>query len=248
MSTYSDANPQFTLYSHPGPNPWKVAVVLRTLKLTYRLKAVNFMTNEHKSAPYTEMNPNGRMPTLVDHSNGDFTIWESGAIMLYLLSRYDTEHVLNFADAKDEAHAVQWLMFQMSGQGPMWGQLFWFLNYHEEKLPSAVERYRKEMMRTIEVLDTALEKQGGWLVGGRLSYADLSFLPWMKVLTMMDDTKALVGLGEKGEEDVQYKNFYKWYKAMTELPAWQACNEEWTEEGKAARAAREAAAAAAEKA
>jgi glutathione S-transferase len=115
------AAPQFTLYAHAGPNPWKVAMVLEELGLSYKIIIVNTEAGEHKKPPYTNLNPNGRMPTLVDHSNDEFVVWESGAIMLYLVEKYDTDHKISFASFESEAKAKQYLMFQMSGQGPYFG-------------------------------------------------------------------------------------------------------------------------------
>lgn len=117
------SSPQFTLYAHIGPNPWKVVFLLEELGLTYKLAHVDTSKNEHKEAPYVLLNPNGRMPTLVDHHNNDFAIWESGAIMLYLIEKYDTQKKLSFEKFESEALAKQYLMFQMSGQGPYFGKL-----------------------------------------------------------------------------------------------------------------------------
>lgn len=105
---------QFTLYSHElGPNPWKVAMILEELGLSYHTIFIDFSLV--KSVPYTEICPNGRLPALVDHDNG-LTIWESGAIILYLVGKYDPEEKIGFKNFEDNMKAVQWLMFQMSGR------------------------------------------------------------------------------------------------------------------------------------
>lgn len=115
MATAPEHGKQFTLYSHElGPNPWKVAMILEELGLTYHTIFIDF--SEVKSAPYTKLCSNGRLPTIVDHHNDDFTIWESGAIILYLVERYDPDEKMSFKDRNDSARAVQWLMFQMSGR------------------------------------------------------------------------------------------------------------------------------------
>lgn len=131
---------QFTLFVSGGPNPWKVVIVLEELGLTYKTVVVDVskgiyilvptwkffffffplthrigLLGENKAPEFTKLNPNGRLPALVDHSNNDFTIWESGAIMLYLVGKYDTEHKISFADFDSTAIANQYLMFQMSG-------------------------------------------------------------------------------------------------------------------------------------
>lgn len=114
MATTAAHGEQFTLYSHAlGPNPWKVAMILEELGLTYHTVFVEF--SDVKSAPYTNLCPNGRLPTIVDHHNDNLTIWESGAIILYLVERYDPDEKMGFKDRNDNAKAVQWLMFQMSG-------------------------------------------------------------------------------------------------------------------------------------
>lgn len=114
MATTAAHGEQFTLYSHAlGPNPWKVAMILEELGLTYHTVFVEFA--DVKSVPYTNLCPNGRLPTIVDHHNDNLTIWESGAIILYLVERYDPDEKMGFKDRNDNAKAVQWLMFQMSG-------------------------------------------------------------------------------------------------------------------------------------
>lgn len=103
--------------------------------------------SEVKDPDYLQINPNGRIPAIHDPNTG-LTLWESGAIVEYLIERYDTEHRLSFAAGTNESYlAKQWLFFQVSGQGPYYGQVAWFKNYHSEKVPSAVERYVKEVKR-----------------------------------------------------------------------------------------------------
>lgn len=169
---------QFTLYSDPlGPNGWKVTTLLEELGLSYETKFLDFEAQQQKSPEYTQFNPNGRVPTLIDHGNQDFVIWESNAIMLYLVEKYDTEKKLTVASPSDVAHLNQWLFFQASGQGPYYGQAAWFARSHPEKIPSAVERYQAEIIRVLGVLESVLSKQE-WLVGGKYTIADLSFLLW----------------------------------------------------------------------
>ncbi|KAH9921024.1 thioredoxin-like protein [Fomitopsis serialis] len=169
---------QFTLYTHKGgPNGWKVAFVLSELGLTYESVYLDFNKGEQKAPEYTQYNPNGRIPTLIDHKNNDFTIWESNAIIVYLAEKYDTAHRISAATPEDKIKQLQWLFFQASGQGPYFGQAIWFKVYHQEKVPSAIERYQKETVRVISVLDGVLKKQE-WLVGDKVSVADISFVSW----------------------------------------------------------------------
>ncbi|KAF7797157.1 hypothetical protein EIP86_008349 [Pleurotus ostreatoroseus] len=169
---------QFTLYTHKGgPNGWKVAIVLEELGLTYEPIYLDFQKQEQKAPEHTKFNPNGRIPTLIDHQNNDFFLWESDAILTYLVDKYDTEHKISAATEEDKYRQLQWLFFQASGQGPYFGQAAWFSFFHPEKIPSAQERYRNEIVRVFGVLDGVLSKQE-WLVGGKLSVTDLSFVPW----------------------------------------------------------------------
>jgi len=168
---------QFTLYSHKGgPNGWKVAFVLEELGLTYETIYLDFAKQEQKGPEFTKLNPNGRIPALVDHKHKDFTIWESNAIIEYLAAKYDPKHLLSFPDFENTQYVRQWLYFQASGQGPYFGQATWFLNNAPDN-KQAVERYQNETKRVLTVLDGVLAKQE-WLVGGRISVADIAFLTW----------------------------------------------------------------------
>ncbi|KAI0698195.1 thioredoxin-like protein [Cerioporus squamosus] len=183
---------QFTFYTHPsGPNGWKVAFVLEELGLSYHSVYLDFGKKEQKGSEHTQYNPNGRIPTLIDHHNGDFVIWESNAILLYLVDKYDKEH-------------------KASGQGPYYGQVFWFKSSHPERVPSAVERYQNEILRVFGVLDGVLAKQpSGWLVGGKLTVADLSFVMWDLLATT-------VALTDRTDVDVEktYPAFYAWHQRL----------------------------------
>ena len=100
---------------------------------------------------------------------------ESDAIFVYLVDKYDPEHKISAVTEGDKFHQLQWLFFQASGQGPHYGQAAWFLRYHPEKIPSAIERYQNEMRRVLSVLESVLSKQE-WLVGEKCTIADLSFV------------------------------------------------------------------------
>ncbi|KAI0336810.1 glutathione S-transferase C-terminal-like protein [Cubamyces sp. BRFM 1775] len=205
----------FTLYGDVaslGPNPIKVAIVLEELGLEYNVVPYNTVKGEQKNPKYLKFNPNGRTPTLVDHSNGDFVIWESNAILLYLIEKYDPEHKLSVADVDAKYTLVQWLFFQSSGQGPYFGQAFWFRYQHSEKVPSALERYQKEILRVFGVLESVLSKQE-WLVGGRLTVADLSFITW-NVPTFRYILHELEGVNV----ETQFPAFYRWHQKLCERP------------------------------
>ncbi|TCD63264.1 Glutathione S-transferase 2 [Steccherinum ochraceum] len=208
---------QFTLYSHlTGPNGWKVTYLLNELGLSYNTVYVNTKENDHKKPPYLALNPNGRMPTLVDHKNGDFTVWESSAILLYIVDKYDTEKRFTVTSEEDRYHLYQWLFFQASGQGPYYGQSYWFNHIHPEKIPSAQERYKNETRRVLGVLESVLLKQE-WLVGGKLTIADLTFVPWHNSL------KGL--LGEEFDFEKGFPATYRWHTSISALPGVKAGNE-----------------------
>ncbi|EXJ92618.1 hypothetical protein A1O3_01170 [Capronia epimyces CBS 606.96] len=182
-------------------NPAKVALILEELDLPYEVIPVPF--TDVKKPAYVAINPNGRLPSIHD-PNTDLTLWESGAIIEYLVETYDKDHRLSFAPGTPESwHAKQWLYFQTSGQGPYFGQAGWFKLFHPEKLPSALDRYLKEIDRVTGVLEARLaqqkekleqsQKEGGdcgdgpWLVGTKFSYADLAFVPWQRTVGIVFD-------------------------------------------------------------
>lgn len=179
------------LWGQGSTNPPKVAMILEELHLAYEVIA--FPMSDVKKPEFTAINPNGRLPAIQDPNTG-ITLWESGAIVEYLIETYDPDHSISFAQGTAEYyHAKQWLFFQVSGQGPYYGQAAWFTKFHHEKLPSALERYTQEVRRVTGVLESWLAKQkevypetnGPWLVGNKLSYADISFLQWQRVIPMI---------------------------------------------------------------
>lgn len=151
--------------------------------------------------------------------NTNVTLFESGAIMLYLVARYDKESKLTYGDDRlEEKWQLQsWLMFQMSGQGPIFGQKTWFENFHKDiNVVSAIERFREETARIVGVIDSHLGKQRKkigsgediWLVGDKCTFADLSFVPWNLIL--------LAHGGSEYEE--KYPEFWQWHQAITSRP------------------------------
>ncbi|CAG8948970.1 hypothetical protein HYFRA_00002098 [Hymenoscyphus fraxineus] len=177
------------LYGKGLPNPAKISMLLSLLSIPYEYQPIDF--SGVKKPEFLAINPNGRLPAIHD-PNTNFTIWESGAIMEYLVDRYDKEGKYGFVSGTEEYYcAKQWFLFQLTGQGPYFGQYIWFTKYHSEKLPSVIERYYKEINRVTGVLEGALAKQkeafpsgdGPWLVGNKLSYVDLSFVPWQAIVS-----------------------------------------------------------------
>lgn len=199
-----------------GPNPPKVAMVLEELGVPY--EGISISLADVKKPDYLAINPNGRLPSIQDPNTG-LTLWESGAIIEYLIERYDTTHQLSFAPGTPESYlAKQWLFFQMTGQGPYYGQLAWFKKYHPENVPSAIDRYAKEAIRVTGVLEGWLAQQranadsdGPWLVGNKFSYADLAFVSWQALIPL--------ALGEDVYNVDDFPHVKEWMDNMTSREA-----------------------------
>lgn len=204
------------VWGRQGPNPPKVAIILKELDIPHEI--IDYPINDVKKPEYIAINPNGRLPTIED-PNTNITLWESGAIIEYLIVRYDIPHQLSFAPGTPESyHAKQWLYFQTTGQGPYYGQAAWFKKFHHEHIPSALDRYVKEVDRTSDVLERHLARQekehggsagfdGPWLVGNKLSYADLAFITWQKVIAMV--------LEKNQYDEDNYPHLKDWIGKMT---------------------------------
>jgi glutathione S-transferase/GST-like protein len=162
------------LYTAATPNGWKVSIALEELGLTYDLHVIDMGAGEQKQPWFTAINPNGRIPAIVDRDADNFAVFESGAILLYLAEK--TGRLIP-ADAKGRSRVVQWLMFQMGGVGPMMGQANVFTRYFPEQLPSVIDRYRREGRRLFEVLDGHLADRE-WLAGD-YSIADIANWSWV---------------------------------------------------------------------
>lgn len=163
------------LYTAATPNGHKVSIVLEELGLPYTVHALSFDKKEQKSADFLKINPNGRIPAIVDRANGDFAVFESGAILIYLA---ELSGKLLPKDPKGRSVVLQWLMFQMGGIGPMQGQANVFFRYFPEKLQGAIDRYQHETRRLYEVLDTRL--QAVEFLAGEYSIADIATYPWVR--------------------------------------------------------------------
>lgn len=164
------------LYTAATPNGWKASITLEELGLDYEVHAIDLSSGEQKQRPFTDMNPNGRIPVILDRSNNDFVVFESGAIMLYLAERHGK---LIPTDEKGRSRVVQWLMFQMGGLGPMMGQANVFARYFPEKIPAAIDRYLRESRRLLEVLDGHLA--GNEWLAGDYSIADIANFSWAHI-------------------------------------------------------------------
>ncbi|CAD6566006.1 MAG: glutathione S- transferase, nitrogen catabolite repression regulator [Alectoria sarmentosa] len=192
-----------TLHGHPGPNPWKVSLLLDELNVPYTTKI--YTTPELKQPAFLALNRNGMAPVIEDPNEG-LLLAESGAIMDYIIDRYDTEKRITFTTLPEQYHMKQWLQFQTTTQGPvLQGVFHWSF---VESNPEAHASYVKHLRRVLQVLNDELAGKD-WLVGGKCSAADLSYVPFhSKLEFIMRDAAPDV------EKD--FPNVDAWYKRMLE--------------------------------
>jgi GSH-dependent disulfide-bond oxidoreductase len=192
------------LYTAPTPNGRKISIALEEMALPYRVHALNLAAGEQKSPEYLAINPNGRIPTIVDRRAGDFAVFESGAILVWLA---ETSGQFLPAERKARSVVLQWLFFQVGGIGPMQGQSNVFYRYAEDKIPWAIGRYRREVRRLFEVCDRRLADHA--YLGGEYSIADMAAWPWIA-------THEWSGVEVDGLEHLQ-----RWLGAVGARPAVQ---------------------------
>ena len=190
------------LYTAPTPNGWKASITLEELEIPYETTFVNLMEGDQKKPDFLAINPNGRIPAIVDTDEEDFAVFESGAIMIYLAEKAGR---LLPTETRARSRVIQWLMFQMGGVGPMMGQANVFHRYFPEKIPVVIERYQNESRRLFEVLDGHL-KDNEWLAGD-YSIADIANWSWAR-------THKWSGVSIEG-----LPNLKRWLDAIRARPA-----------------------------
>src|SRR5438132_5846220 len=163
------------LYTASTPNGWKASVALEELGLPYEVHHLNLRKREQRTPEYLAINPNGRIPAIVDCDADHFAVFESGAILIYLAEKTGR---LMPADVKGRSQVIQWVMFQMGGIGPMMGQANVFFRYFPDKIQPAIDRYQNECRRLFEVLDTQLA--GAQWLAGDYSIADIANWSWVR--------------------------------------------------------------------
>ena len=193
------------LYTSPTPNGHKASCTLEELELPYEVHPINLGAGDQKAESFLALNPNGRIPVIVDRGNDDLAVFESGAIMVYLAEK--TGKLLP-TESKARARVMSWLMFQMGGIGPMMGQANVFYRYLPEKILTAISRYQNESRRLFEVLDRRLG-ESEWL-GDDFSIADIANWCWVR-------TYKWSGVSRDGLE-----NLDRWLDAMKQRPALRA--------------------------
>jgi GSH-dependent disulfide-bond oxidoreductase len=164
------------LYTSPTPNGHKVSIALEEMSIPYVVKPIDLSKNEQKTRKFLKICPNGRIPAIVDKSKKDFSVFESGAILLYLAEKSGKFLPKNL---KQRSEVIQWVMFQMGGVGPMQGQANVFFRYFPEKIQPAIDRYQNETKRLFSVLDKQLK--GKDFICGKLSIADFATFPWVNI-------------------------------------------------------------------
>jgi glutathione S-transferase len=198
-------NPDITFYTADSANGWKVSIALEILGINYKTVELDVSKNEQKEAWFLKINPNGRAPAIVDHNNGDFKVIESGAILHYLVQRYDPEHKLWPKEFNQQSEVLQWVFFQMAGIGPMQGQAAHFGAKAPERNQYAIDRYLNETKRLYSVLEGKLEGHD-FIAADQLSIADLAIFPWI-----IEAYRLAIDLTE-------YPNLNAWTQRLVVIP------------------------------
>lgn len=201
------------LYSLPTPNGVKVSIMLEETGLAYEPHLVDFARNDQKTEAFLSLNPNGKIPAIIDPEGPGgkpLALFESGAILLYLADK-SGRYLSQIPD--ERWHAIQWVMFQMGGIGPMFGQVGFFNKFAgkdwEDKRP--LERYTNETKRLLAVMDKALEGKK-WFLGDTYSIADISMVGWVNNLITFYEARTLV-------EFDQFTNVAGWLERALARPA-----------------------------
>ncbi len=195
-----------TLYTAATPNGRKASIMLEECALDYNVRPLALGKGEQKQDWYLQINPNGRIPAIVDHDNDDIAVFESGAILIYLAEKNGQLLPPSTSEnPKGRSAVIQWLMFQMGGLGPTMGQANVFFRYAEEKIPFAIERYQKETRRLLEVLDTRLIDNE--YLAGAYSIADIANFAWARTASW------------SGVESRDLEHLSRWIETIQARPA-----------------------------
>jgi GST-like protein len=196
----------FELFGGQTPNVFKPLIMLEELGTDYRRVPVDILQGEQFTPSFLAISPNNRVPAIVDHDPEDegepLSVFESGAILLYLADKYRS---LIPQDARGRSAVIEWVMWQMAGQGPMAGQAGHFRHYAPEPIPYAIDRYTNEVRRLYRVLDTRL--QGREFIAGAYSIADIACWPWIFFRDY------------HGVEVEEYPELHRWFRAIESRPA-----------------------------
>lgn len=196
------------LYTWPTPNGHKVHIMLEETGLAYRVNPVNIGRGDQFEPEFLKISPNNRIPAMIDPDGpgGEpIALFESGAILIYLAEK--TGRFLP-TEARARYVALQWLMFQMGGVGPMLGQAHHFRVYAPEKIPYAIDRYTNEAARLYRVIDRRLG-EAEWIAGNTYSIADMAIFPWLR------------SYERQGQDLGDYPNLHGWFDRIAARPAVQ---------------------------
>lgn len=190
------------LYTASTPNGHKISIALEEMELPYEVRSVKLLKNEQKEPWFVQLNPNARIPVIVDKGNDNFVVFESGAILIYL-----AEKCGKFlpTDVKGRSEVIQWLMFQMGGIGPMMGQANVFFRYAPQKIQFGIDRYQNETKRLFGVLDGRLKDHE--YLAGEYSIADMANWAWVRTHRW------------SGVEIDEFEHLKRWKDAIYARPA-----------------------------
>lgn len=204
---------QIQLYSLATPNGIKVSIALEEMGLAYEPHLVSFGTNDQMTPEFLSLNPNNKIPAIIDPNGPDgkpLALFESGAILIYLAEKSGK---LLPKDAAGRYETIQWVMFQMGGIGPMFGQFGFFHKFagkdYEDKRPR--DRYLNETIRLLGVLDKHLEGKA-WMMGDQYTIADIAIFPWIRSLVGFYEAGEMVGFDK-------FKNVARVLEAFVARPA-----------------------------
>jgi len=196
--------PSIDLYTAATPNGHKISIMLEEIVMPYTVHVIDLGRKEQRTPEFLALNPNGRIPVIVDRANDDHVVFESGAIMIYLAEKSGK---LLPSEEKPRSVVIQWLMFQMANLGPIMGQANVFYRYFDEKIQPAIDRYQKESKRLLEILDRRLE--GRDFLCDEYSIADIANWCWA------------IGHEWSGLEIIGLDNLAAWLDRIGERPAVQ---------------------------
>ncbi|ORY28143.1 glutathione S-transferase [Naematelia encephala] len=185
------SKPKLHLYTASTPNGYKASIALEELvraypdlakdRLSYDFIPLSFAENDQKKPEFLKINPNGRIPALVDDNFGGHNVFETASILIWLVENYDPESKFWFTDPLLRSKALSWIFFAHGGVGPMQGQANHFYRYAPEKIPYGIKRYQDETARLYSVLEDGLNSGAGeWLVGDKYSIADINVFAWVR--------------------------------------------------------------------
>ncbi len=190
------------LYTAATPNGRKVSIALEEMGIEYSTHPVDLEKMEQKQDWYLRINPNGRIPAIIDEDNENLCLFESGAILIYLAEKAGR---LLPGSGKARYRVIQWLMFQMAGVGPMQGQANVFYRYAPDKIQYAIDRYQNETKRLYGVMDGQLSESE--FIAGEYSIADIAHWPWINAHEWA------------GIDLEQFPNLIRWYEQIGKRPA-----------------------------